>query len=254
MKEAKTVYYHTEMDDFIEKNNSPIVIDEKYKFLHSNLLWNIISFIIYRIIMTPFAFAYLRLKFKLKIIGNEKIRESNRNGYFLFLNHTQTIGDAFLPTVISFPKKAYVIVNSDNVSIPFWGRFIKFIGPLPLPDTIKAWKNFKMAINTIILNGKSISIYPEAHVWDYCTMIRNYPSSSFKYPVELKCDSYAVTVTYKQLKNRKKPQMVVYIDGPFKANDTNVKIAQKDLRNKIYNVMCERAKNSNIDYIKYEKI
>ena len=49
--------------------------------------------------------------------------------------------------------------------------------------------------------------------------------------------------------------MVVYVDGPFFPDkDENVKKAQQILKDTIYDTMCERCKNSNIEYIKYEKI
>ena len=48
--------------------------------------------------------------------------------------------------------------------------------------------------------------------------------------------------------------MISYIDGPFFASkDLNPKEAQEKLRNDIYEMMCSRSKNSNIEVIKYIK-
>ena len=51
-----------------------------------------------------------------------------------------------------------------------------------------------------------------------------------------------------------KIKIISYIDGPFYP-DKNLKIkeATEKLRNEVYEQMKERSKNSNIEYIKYEK-
>ena len=53
----------------------------------------------------------------------------------------------------------------------------------------------------------------------------------------------------------KKVKIVAYIDGPFFPDEgLNAKEKQENLRNKIYNSMVERSKNSNIEVIKYVKL
>lgn len=255
MSEPKTIYYKNEDDDFISSNSENKKIDGDYKFLHTNSLWNLLSFFIYRIIMTPFIFLYMKMKFNIRVEGKEKLNESKGKGFFLYINHTQTIGDAFLPTYLCFPKKAYVIVNPYNVNMPIWGNFIKFLGPLPLPDTIHAWKNYINAISDVISKKCAVAIYPEAHVWDYYTKIRNFDDRSFKYPIKNGALCYSATVTYQRNKNKSKPKIVVYIDGPFLHDENGtVDEKQKKLRDTVYEAMIARSKNSNVEYIRYEKI
>ena len=53
----------------------------------------------------------------------------------------------------------------------------------------------------------------------------------------------------------KKVKIVAYIDGPFFPDEgLNAKEKQENLRNKIYDCMVERSKNSNIEVIKYVKL
>ena len=62
-----------------------------------------------------------------------------------------------------------------------------------------------------------------------------------------------MTNTYQKRKNGK-VKIVTYIDGPFFWDNSLSKKDQKaDLRNKVYNTMVERSKNSNFEYIKYVK-
>lgn len=78
---------------------------------------------------------------------------------------------------------------------------------------------------------------------------------SFKYPVEQNVPVFSLTNTYvKDEKKKDKVKIVSYIDGPFFVNkDLTKKEQQRDLRNRVYECMVERSKNSNIEYVKYVK-
>ena len=64
-----------------------------------------------------------------------------------------------------------------------------------------------------------------------------------------------MTNTYQSYgKNNNKVKIVSYIDGPFFPDDgLSIKEQQENLRNKVYDSMVERSKNSNIEYIEYKK-
>ena len=259
MIEQKVRYYKNELEDDFANNKKieTIKIDGKYKYIHNNIIWNITAFIVYRIIILIPAIIYSKIKFGLKIEGKEKIKEyrkRNKTGFFIYQNHTQEILDTFLPTLISYPKKAYIIANPDNVSIRGLKTANKMMGALPIPGDKESTKNFLKAINYYMEKGKVISVYPEAHIWQYYTKIRNYKSVSFKYPVKYNVPAFACTTTYQKNKNGK-PRAVVEIKGPYyPAKEIPPKQAQEELRNEIYNAMTDSSKNSNIEVIRYEKL
>ena len=88
--------------------------------------------------------------------------------------------------------------------------------------------------------------------WKYYTKIRPFKSVSFKYPVDLKVPTFCMTNTYIRRKNSEKINIVTYIDGPFFPDENLNKQKQKqDLRDKVYEQMVKRSKNSNIEHIKY---
>ena len=62
-----------------------------------------------------------------------------------------------------------------------------------------------------------------------------------------------MTNTYQSYgKKNNKIKIVTYIDGPFFSNEElTAKEQQQDLRDRVYNTMVERSKNSNIEHIKY---
>ena len=62
-------------------------------------------------------------------------------------------------------------------------------------------------------------------------------------------------MTYQKNKSKSKPRIVVYIDGPFVCDeDITVDEKQNKLHDLVYESMVARSTNSNVEYIKYEKI
>ena len=254
MKEQEIYYYSDELnDEFSGSHITPRVIDEKYKYLHKNIFWNLAHFLVQNVLSVPIKVLYAKLKFRIKYIGKEKLKKYKKEGYFVYANHTQVFADTFLTSNVIYPKRNYLIVNPENVSMKFLENFVQMFGAIPIPTGRDGMKNFLTAIKYHIQKGHSITIYPEAHIWPYYTKIRPFKSVSFKYPIELDKPVFCITNTY-QKRGKNKVKITSYIDGPFFVNkDLETKQEQKkDLRNRVYNQMVERSKNSNFEFIKYE--
>lgn len=252
----KIIYYEDELNDEFSKSSiEPRIIDENYKYVHKNPLWNLCSFVLQNILSVPIKILYAKIKFRIKYIGKEKIKPYRNEGYFIYGNHTQPFADTFIPSIPMYPKRNFLIVNPVNISLKGTGTLVEMLGAMPIPSNKSAMKNFLEAIKQKINKGYAITIYPEAHIWPYYTKIRPFKDVSFKYPVQLEKPAFCITNTYQSYgKNNKKIKIVSYIDGPFFPNkELTLKEQQKELRNKIYNCMEERSKNSNIEHIKYIK-
>ena len=256
MKRKRVIYYSDELnDEFSSAKIVPRVIDENYKYEHGKI-WNIISWSIQNVLSMPIKIGYAKLKFRIKYVGKEKLKEYKNTGYFVYANHTQVFADTFIPSVAVYPKRNFLIVNSENISIKPFGWLVEMLGAIPVPGNKGAMKNFLSCIKEKIQNKCSVTIYPEAHIWPYYTKIRPFKSVSFKYPVDMEKPAFCITNTYqKRGKNGDKVKIVSYIDGPFFADDTltNIKEQKEDLRNRVYECMVERSKNSNIEVIEYIK-
>ena len=252
----KIIYYEDELNDEFSKSSiEPRIIDENYKYVHKNPLWNLCSFVLQNILSVPIKILYAKIKFRIKYIGKEKIKTYRNEGYFIYGNHTQPFADTFIPSIPMYPKRNFLIVNPVNISLKGTGTLVEMLGAMPIPSNKSAMKNFLEAIKQKTNKGYAITIYPEAHIWPYYTKIRPFKDVSFKYPVQLEKPAFCITNTYQSYgKNNKKIKIVSYIDGPFYPNkELTLKEQQKELRNKIYNCMEERSENSNIEHIKYIK-
>lgn len=252
--DKRTVIYYTDelTDEFSTAVITPRVIDEAYVYCHDSLIKKLTHFFWYRMVATPIGFIYAKLAHRQKVIGKDKLKLSSKEGYFLYGNHTQAVADAVIPTLLTTPKDAYVIVHPNNVSMPYLGRVTPSMGALPLPDNMAAYRNFIKAVERRAIEGNAVVIYPEAHIWPYYTGIRPFPDDAFAYPVKLGLPVYCFTNTYQKRKLSKKPRIVTYVDGPF-LPDTSLSPRQqrKELRDRVYVQMCERAKLNEVEVIKY---
>lgn len=251
----EVIYYKDELnDEFSIPVIEPRVIDENYKYEH-NRFFDGMSYILQNFLTMPIKVLYPKIRFRIKYIGKEKLKKYKKQGYFIYANHTQPFGDTLIPSVANYPKRNYLIVNPVNISLKGTGTFVEMLGAIPVPGNIKASKTFLKVIEKKIKKGYSVTIYPEAHIWPFYTKIRPFKDVSFKYPVNLNVPCFSITNTYQSYgKNNDKIKIVSYIDGPFFANENlSKKDRQRDLRNRVYNQMVERSKNSNIEKIKYIK-
>lgn len=255
MDKREVIFYSDELnDDFSVKQIKPKRIDENYKYCNDSVFGKFAHLLWYRIIFMPVAFFYNKVVFAHEIKGKNILKDFKGKGYFMYGNHTQAVGDAFMPNFINIPKRNYVVVHPANVSIPVLGRITPALGALPLPDDMRAYKSFMAAIEQRIREKKGIIIYPEAHVWPYYTKIRPFKDDSFYYPVKLCVPAFCFTNTYQKRRFSKRPKIVTYVDGPFYP-DTSLspKDSRKELRDRIYRTMCSRAQSSTVEQIKYVK-
>jgi len=259
MKERKKespqiIYYTNELEDeFSEAVIAARKIDGSYNY-EGSFFRKIGRGFWYFCLAKPLAFLFLKLKFRHKIINKDCMKSAGKQGFFLYGNHTNAIADALIPTMVGHPASVYVIVHANNVSMPVLGKITPSLGALPLPDDKEAVKHFNTAISNKITAGKCITIYPEAHIWPYYTKIRPFKDSSFRYPVQYNAPVYCFTNTYHKRKYSKTPQIVTYVDGPFYSDKTfNSREQRQQLRNQVYDIMCERSKNNNVELVQYIK-
>lgn len=255
MDKRQVIYYDDELNnEFSTAKIEAIPIDSNYIYDRPGFLKKLTHFFWYRVIATPIAFFYVRLVFHQKTVNRGVLKPYRKTGVFIYGNHTQPIGDAFIPSMLTFPQNVYLIVHPDNVSIPVLGKITPSLGAIPIPGDLKAFHNFFEAIGKRIAQKRAVVVYPEAHIWPYYTSIRPFKDTSFRYPVKLGTPVFSFTNTYQKRRFSKKPKIVTYVDGPFFADKTlTSKEQQSDLRNRVYEAMCKRSQKSEVVMIKYIK-
>ena len=92
--EREIIYYRDELnDEFSTAQIEAKKIDGSWKYIRNRAL----SFFWYRIVATPIAFFYTKIKYRHRIVGREKLKDFKKQGRYLEIR-------SFL-RLYAFPKK-----------------------------------------------------------------------------------------------------------------------------------------------------
>ena len=260
MKDKKTVYYTDEVHEDFAASNGKISrdrVDGSYRYSHRSVFWKIAVFIVYRMIVTPIVWLWTKVWLGLRVKNRKAIRSLRGKGCFLYMNHTQDICDAYIPSIACFPKRTYIVTGPEAVSIPGIHVLVAILGAIPLPSNIAAARNYNTKLAEAMGQGAAVTIYPEAHIWPYCNFVRDFPDTSFTYPVKLNAPVIAGVLVYRQRKifKSRHPHATLYLsDLIYPDTSLPVKEARKKLRDEAYGFMSSTARDNNsYEYIAYIK-
>ncbi len=252
----KKLYYSDELnDDFAFQKIKVQKAEKAFKYIHKNPFWIASEFVLYHIFARAITWTLNKIVFHQSIENRIVLRKCRHKGYFIYANHTLGMADAFTPNLLK-RKKNYIIVGREAVSIKGIKTIVTMLGAIPVYKSLDEFKPFHDCIKTRIKEGKSITIYPEAHIWPYYTKIRPFKKDSFHYPVELNAPVFVLTNTWQKRRFGKKPKLVSYISGPFYPNnELGRNEAEKDLRERVLYEMTRVTRSvKQVEYIKYIKV
>lgn len=248
----KTITYRTYEDDVVSLKDNSAELPKDYVFVHEDKGWNLASDMLYPLFKLGGAL-YLRASLRARVKNNQGLK-SERRGCFLYANHTQPLGDVFLPALAVGRRRIYTIANPVNLKVPVLGRFLPLIGILPIPGNLSQMRDFVAAIEKRLSQGHVIIVYPEAHVWPYYTGIRPFSDDAFGFPADFNAPVYTMTSTYQKRAFGRKPKLTAYVDGPFLPDESlRKKARRKKLRDQAFDQMEKRNLASTYDYVLYKK-
>lgn len=250
MKKQERIRYYSDFDfDFEETKNQNYRLSEEYVWVRRKKKQKIFDSLLYRfahLVSGIWCRVYLRMK-----IHKNDILWSSREGGFIFANHTQPVGDVFIPAHIT-RKRVRTVVSPANFGIPVIGKLLPALGALPVPREIARLKRLEDAIVEYTSKGNMVVIYPEGHVWEYCSEIRPFSETAFMYPVKIEKPSFSLTTVYKNTKFRKKPKLHLYVDGPFYPDKSLPRRERhRELCQRVKKQMEERIAEGDSEYVKY---
>ena len=259
-KEKRVFYYNSEEDDPIkteeQEKKEKVSLPEGYEFIPENPFVRLYAAILYRGFKV-FARFYARFYLHMDIVGREKLKKIKGTGYVIYANHTNPFHDAFSPALVA-DRRIFTIISPVNLKLPGIGKFLPLIGGIPLGTNDKEKKAMNEAVDKRLAQKKCLVIYPEAHVWPYYTKIRKFPAGdrSFKYAVRNNLPVFTMTTTYhkSKVKGQERPDMTVYVDGPFYPDK---KLSEDENRAKLakeaYDSMVKWSEKSSYEYFEYKK-
>ena len=254
----RTIYYSDPVNDDFALTHDHInrrEIDCDSEYGDRGALWNATSFVVYRLVATPLAYLICKVGFGLRIKGRRNIkvlRGRGRSGYLIFGNHTHFV-DAFIPTFLSFPRKASIVTAADAVSVPLLHNVVEMLGAVPIAPGLGGARNLVGEMRKRV-KSQTLTVFPEAHLWPYYNGIRPFPANAFSFPYMLDSPVVVFVTTYRKRRifpNVLPPALTITVSPPFYPSDFDNKHAMRDA---VYSYMCGVVeKEGSFAYIKYEQ-
>ncbi len=258
MKVKKTIYYDDPLnDDFAGGSFHYKPLPKNYRFFRWNPIYWVFQEMIYYVIAIPILWLVGKIFWGYRVVGRRKLKRAHigAKGYFLYGNHTTKADAIFAPVSICNPRHAFLITADNAMSHRILLPLIRLLGAIPLPSYPEQREAFVDCIKRRYKRGNAIIIFPEAHIWPYCTRIRPFPDQSFTYPAQLNAPVFAMCTTYEEHKIFKflKPRPVVHVSDPIYP-DMSKALGERThlLREAVYRYMEETSASlDNVEYWRY---
>ena len=258
MKKERVIYYQDEYnDDFAGHNIKTKKVKVDYRYINKGPLFRLSSFLFKHLFAVPILWFINLVFYRPKIENKKLLKYFKKKGYYLYSNHVLPFDPVVLPIKTHIRKKTVIVAGPDLFSINgFVSWFVKHLGAVPIPNNDKDMaEHFIDCLSWNIKRGHRVLIFPEAHIWPYYTGIRPLKPSAFRFPVNDSAPIIVATTTFKKRRGNRKPKPIIYLDGPFYADETlPLRERPAELAERVYEQMKYRAsKEDNFAYIEYRK-
>ena len=244
-------YYHSYSDDFVESSDQDFRLPEGFRWTHRNPAYRAVSWAVL-LFAHLIGIVYVRVILRARIVNRKVLDEDRSRGLVLYCNHTQVIGDPIVPAIALGTRRMRTIVSPANLGIPVLGRLLPMLGAMPIPKGMRPMRRFVDALSEELAHGSGVVVFPEAHLWPYCTKVRPLPEEAFSLPVVNEVPVYCMTTTYQRRRFGRRPRRTYYVDGPFFSDGSLGRHQRRrELRDRVYETMRERSRLSTYAYVDY---
>lgn len=159
-------------------------IKDNYKYIIDNKIFNIFSDLLF-IVITPILWVLNRVLFGFDVEGVDNLRKVS-GGKVTISNHVHPM-DCTMNGLINFPERTYFPTLATNFKIPFIRHLIRILYAIPIPKKTTQIEKFFEEIKKALLDGKTVHMYPEAALWPYYEKLRPFKKGAFKMAVDARC-------------------------------------------------------------------
>ena len=178
-------------------------VNEKYKYVPTNIFFRIISWIVYYIIAVPILSILLKLVYDFKIEGKENIKNL-QGGAITVSNHVLVLDCAMVGLAVCGKKKIFYTTQSESFQIPFVRKLIKLLRAIPIPKGVKNKERMVKEISNLLKDNKFVHFYPEAILYPYCNKIRHFKNGAFDLAIKNDVPVVPIVIKFRQPKGIRK--------------------------------------------------
>lgn len=221
-----------------------VILPSNYEYFPSNLIVRFISKLAL-ILCFLFVMIFGKIFFGYKT-KNRKNFYKIKGGCYVVSNHIHPI-DAFALAISFFPHRFYITSLKSNLGLPFgFGRIIRILGAIPLPETKDSTVRFMKESKEQIAQNHRIVFFPEGSLWPYKEYIRPFKKGAFRMALENKAPILPMVWTFhkpkgiRKILKRKNPCLRLNILEPYYLMTTGTKgeIIEK-ARNDVHKLMSD---------------
>lgn len=251
----RVIVRDTAADDFgtASKHVNPRAVTETYNYQHRNPLWWLAASLLYYVLVPPVALV-LRVMYGIRIRNRRAV--ASAGGCYLYGNHTHWV-DVFMPFLLGFPRRAWVVAGPTAVSLPLVRHIVPMVGGVPLNTTVAGKIKFRAALADAVAHGQVVGIFPEAHDWPYYNGIRDFPDRSFSYPVRTGAPVVPYVVTYRRRRWRtnRPPHITITVGQPIRPADwAGAADPKRFVRDRVYDFMVATvAEQDSYGFVEYRQ-
>lgn len=215
-------------------------IDKDYEYVKTDIIFNLISNIVYYGIAIPILTILIKILYNFKIEGKENI-EKIENGAISISNHVLVLDCAMIGLAFGKKKKVFYTTQEESFKIPFVRKLIKLLRAIPIPRKIENQKKFIKETNNLLIKGNIVHFYPEGILKPYCEEIRGFKNGAFNFAIKNNVQIVPMIFVFKNPTGirkifKKKKDVILKILEPIKCD--NIKIEELDiLKTKVQDVM-----------------
>ena len=231
-------------------------VNEKYKYVPTNIFFRIISWIVYYIIAVPILSILLKLVYDFKIEGKENIKNL-QGGAITVSNHVLVLDCAMVGLAVCGKKKIFYTTQSESFQIPFVRKLIKLLRAIPIPEGVKNKERMVKEISNLLKDNKFVHFYPEAILYPYCNKIRHFKNGAFDLAIKNDVPVVPIVIKFRQPKGirkilKRKKDATLKILEPIYFENILKEESQENLDNNLKNNLENNSKsnsksNSNLE-------
>lgn len=147
---------------------------------------------------------YHRVCFGLRIEGRDilkKYRKELSHGGVSICNHVFREDAVFVSRALNKYRSMHIPVfakHLNNSHLFYW--FIRYLGGVPIAETMSGMKKFNEAFDTFHERGEWIHVFPEEVRWNYYPYIRPFRKGPFTMAYRYDCPLVPLVITFRERK------------------------------------------------------
>lgn len=154
-----------------------VVLKDNYKFYNKNIFFRINSVI--TIYLISVLFFFYRTVFMGQKTKNKRKYKKYIKGNVIVANHTMQF-DGFYHVILNLPQKVYITMLQSNLGFGVASRILRNAGAVPIPEKLAQMKTFLKSTASVLDEGKTVLLFPEANINLYCDHIRSFDEGAVK--------------------------------------------------------------------------